>query len=87
MKSIFEQFNDILADEDPKVHDYIEREEDLKILHEHKDGCKLVFASTPAHGYFGYVDESGELHFVGEEDEGIHEPLILEIFDCDKYGN
>lgn len=91
--TLFEQFNDFLTKEweDASKHgecfkDYVEYESDIETLKE-KDGYKLVFVDTPAHGYFGYVYKNGKLIVVGEEDEGlIYNPKIMDFFKVDQYG-
>lgn len=85
MKTVFEQFNDLLRDEDEKIHDYVMKEEHIRVILENK-GHKLVFASTPAHGYYGFVNLDGELFIVGEEDDGIQEEDVMDFFEVDEYG-
>lgn len=86
-ESLFEQFNKLLADEDPQIHDYVEHESDIVILQDDKEyDIQLVFASTTGHGYYGAVNGLGELMLVGEEDEGIQEKFIMDIFEVDEYG-
>ena len=85
MKTLFEQFNDILENEDEQIHDYLEYESCIKTLCE-KDGYKLVFGDTPGHGYFGYVYKNGRLIIIGEEDDGIQDERIMKFFGVDKYG-
>lgn len=83
--SLFEQFNDLLNDEDEQANDWVEYESDIEILQE-KEGYKLVFVGTPKHGYFGYVFKNGRLVIIGEEDEGIQDKKIMNFFNVDRYG-
>lgn len=83
---IFEKFNSLLSDENPQIHDYVERKDDIKLLH-NKNNHKLFFVSTPAHGYFGLLYPDGDLILVGEEDEGIDNDEVMAFFGINQYGN
>ena len=52
-----------------------------------KEGNRLYFLETAAHGYFFVADRTGSRAVcVGEEDEGIRSAKWVKFFGCDRYG-